>query len=71
MIRWLDTLGYRMSWGSSWLSFQWARVWYHFRCPYPVNSDHSARACVESGECGCNNGPRLAAHLYPQEIASE
>lgn len=66
MIRWLDELGYRMCWRSGWLATQWARVWYHYRCPYPVIKDHSARACVKAGHCGCNNGPRLSFLLQHQ-----
>lgn len=67
MIRWLDDLGYRMCWKTGWLAWQWARLFYHYRCPYPITEARSARKCAESGECGCNNGPRLAPHLYPQE----
>jgi hypothetical protein len=29
------------------------------RCPYPVISDHSARACIEAGHCGCDKGSSL------------
>jgi hypothetical protein len=60
MIQWLDTIGYRMCWGSGWLAFQWSRIWYHYRCPYPIITDHSARACVESGHCGCSNLDRYS-----------
>jgi hypothetical protein len=66
MMTWLDTLGYRMCWGSGWLPYQWSRIWYRYRCPYPISTDHSARACVAAGCCGCSNGSR-----YPQENASE
>jgi hypothetical protein len=62
MMRWIDDLGYRLCWGNSWLAYQWSRVWYRYRCPYPVIEDRSARACVAAGCCGCNNGFR-----FPQE----
>lgn len=71
MSRWLDDLGYRMCWKSGWLASQWARLWYHYRCPYPISAARSARGCAESGECGCNNGPRLAPHLYPEDNAND
>lgn len=68
--RWLDEKGYvlcftlarlRIDWGwpFGWLEYVWAGIWYHYRCPYPIIKDHSARACVEAGNCGCNNGPRI------------
>lgn len=44
-----------------WLAFrfQWtlAPIIYRFRCPYPIIKDHSVRACIAAGHCGCNNGP--------------
>jgi hypothetical protein len=55
MMVWLDTLGYRLCWRGGRLAGLWARIWYRYRCPYPVIPDHSARACVLSGECGCEN----------------
>jgi hypothetical protein len=63
MMQWLDTLGYRLCWRSGWLAFQWSRIWYHYRCPYPIITDHSARACVEAGHCGCDNGQRLLGRV--------
>jgi hypothetical protein len=33
---------------------------YKFRCPYPLIDDHSVRACIASGNCGCNNNPALS-----------
>lgn len=63
MTRWLEELGYRLCWHRGWLAFQWSRIWYHFRCPYPIIADHSARACVAAGHCGCDNGPRLLAAM--------
>lgn len=23
-------------------------------CPYPLGRDHSAKACIERGDCGCD-----------------
>jgi hypothetical protein len=62
MMAWLDTLGYRLCWRSGRLASLWALIWYRYRCPYPIIKDHSARACVATGHCGCDNRPR-----YPQE----
>lgn len=66
MMAWLDTLGYRLCWGSGRLPFLWSRIWYRYRCPYPVSADRSVRACIAGGYCGCENAPRT-----PQESASE
>lgn len=30
-------------------------ILYRFRCPYPTIEDRSARACINSGNCGCDN----------------
>jgi hypothetical protein len=39
--------------------FEWMqRIVFRYRCPYPVIADHSARACVEGGHCGCDNQSR-------------
>ena len=32
----------------------WA-IYFWYRCPYPVSADHSARACIRAGHCGCDN----------------
>lgn len=58
MTEWLDTLGYRLTMRGDWISDLWSRIWFRWRCPYPIIADHSARACIESGNCGCDNGPR-------------
>lgn len=57
-MRWLDELGYRLCWKRGWLASQWARIWYYYRCPYPIIKDHSARACIAAGNCGCDNAGR-------------
>ncbi len=56
---WLDKFGYRLCWRVSWFSqFVWCQIWYRYRCPVPIIDDHSARACAESGYCGCDNKRR-------------
>lgn len=53
MPRWLQSVFFR--------SQLLQRILYRYRCPYPVIDDKSARACVESGNCGCDNQRRYSA----------
>lgn len=55
---WLDSIGYRLCWRSDWVARLWAPVWFRWRCPYPIIKDHSVRACIAAGHCGCDNGTR-------------
>jgi hypothetical protein len=45
-------------WG--WLEAVWIGVWWRYYCPRPVIDDWTARACANSGNCGCNNLDRYA-----------
>jgi hypothetical protein len=56
----IEELGYRLCWRGGWISRLWAPIWYRWYCPCPIIADYSARACVEGGYCGCDNGPRLS-----------
>lgn len=49
--------GYALCWREGRIAGLWARVWYRFYCPYPLTENHSARACIASGNCGCDNNP--------------
>lgn len=55
MWRWFDDLGYRLCLRGSWIYDRWAHVWFRWRCPHPIISDRSARACIAAGHCGCDN----------------
>jgi hypothetical protein len=57
MTNWLDDLGYRLCWRSGRIADWWARIWYRWRCPYPIIADRSVRACIAGGHCGCDNLP--------------
>lgn len=35
------------------------RIWFRYRCPYPIDGANSARACFERGLCGCDNANRF------------
>lgn len=43
-------------WG--WLENIWISIWWRYYCPRPVINDWSAKACVNSGNCGCDNQRR-------------
>lgn len=71
MRRWLERCGYGLCftlafwrvckhWPVSWVEHAWTWVWYRYYCPYPVVDEWTARACVRSGNCGCNNLDRYA-----------
>ncbi len=47
---------YRLTMRGDWIAYLISRIWFRWRCPYPVIEDHSVRACVKSGNCGCSNG---------------
>ena len=49
--RWM----YGICWRGDWIARVIAPVWYRFYCPYPTQPDLTARACIKSGNCGCDN----------------
>lgn len=51
---------YGLTMRGDWISRVVAPIWFHWYCPYPLSDDWTARACVKSGECGCDNKPRYA-----------
>jgi hypothetical protein len=50
-----------------WLADCWATLWFRHYCPYPVIEDRTARACVECGQCGCNNLDRYSPQAATEE----
>lgn len=52
-----ETWGYGVCWRGDWISDLFSRIWFRFYCPYPTIKDHSVRACIASGNCGCDNHP--------------
>ena len=54
----LVRFGYAMTMRGDWISDLWAPIWFRWWCPYPVIADYSARACVASGDCGCDASRR-------------
>lgn len=54
-------LGYTLCIGRpSRLRDWWASIWYRYYCPRPIIDDPTAKACVRSGCCGCDNQGRYA-----------
>lgn len=35
------------------------RIFFRYRCPYPIDGNRSARACFMAGHCGCDNQNRF------------
>jgi hypothetical protein len=74
MKRWLETQGYLMVWrlagyrwpGARWLHDTWAEFWYRHYCPYPTHGNWTARSCVMSCNCSCENLDRYANPPPPQ-----
>jgi hypothetical protein len=53
-----DTWLYRLAMWASMHRIDWlSTLIYRYRCPYPIIEDHSVRACIASGNCGCDNNP--------------
>lgn len=52
-----ESIGYGLCMRGGWISDLWSKIWYRWYCPYPIIDDHSARACIKAGCCGCNNLP--------------
>lgn len=50
--------GYAHAWSINWFWDRFARLWFRYYCPRPVIDDPSAKACVRSGNCGCDNYDR-------------
>jgi hypothetical protein len=72
MRRWLETFGYSIcfrlaalrvfhGWPVGWLESAWTAIWYRYYCPYPIQDNWTARACVRGGHCGCDNFALYAA----------
>lgn len=57
MKRALETFMYGLCWRGDWISRIVAPVWYRLYCPYPLIKNWTARACIASGNCGCDNAP--------------
>lgn len=50
------------------LRHPWAfRVWFRYRCPYPIDDNNSARACFEAWLCGCDNATRFRSTVRQGE----
>ena len=65
MKRAFESWMYGLTMRGDWISRVVAPIWFHFYCPYPLSKDWTARSsrparrCVQRGECGCDNGPRI------------
>lgn len=56
MKRALFTFLHRVAWWASGKRVDWlANLIYRFACPYPIYENWTPRACIRSGNCGCNN----------------
>jgi hypothetical protein len=51
----IDRFLYGLTFRGDWIASIVARIFFRFRCPYPLLADHSIRACKRAGLCGCNN----------------
>jgi hypothetical protein len=51
----IDRLLYGLTFRGDWIASIVARIFFRFRCPYPLLTDHSVRACKRAGLCGCDN----------------
>lgn len=62
----VETIGYKLCWELAFrrvcrhrwwgiLERLWTPLWYRYYCPRPVISPWTAKACVRSGNCGCEN----------------
>lgn len=56
MTKWIETIGYRLCWRGDWVTRIVAPIFFRWRCPHPIIADHSVKACIAAGVCGCNNG---------------
>lgn len=54
IITWL----YGLTMRGDWITSIVAPILFRWYCPYPIQDDWTARACIEAGTCGCNNEPR-------------
>ena len=52
-----------------WLELHFPRIWAatyaRYYCPRPIIDDKTARACIDAGQCGCDN-----AKPSPQAIVN-
>ena len=52
----IDSMLYRIAFWASYRNIGWlASLIYRFKCPYPIQKDHSVQACIKAGHCGCDN----------------
>ena len=68
MPNWLDRLLYRIAIETSWHGVNLpSRLIYRYRCPYPIIDDHSVKACIAAGVCGCDNDPPMTEAARERE----
>jgi len=60
MKRLFEEWGYGLCFRGDWIARLWCPLWYRWYCPHPIIADHSARACIAAGACGCNNKPNAS-----------
>jgi hypothetical protein len=51
----MDNFIYGLTMRGDWIADIVSRVWFRWRCPYPIIPDHSVQACREAGHCGCSH----------------
>jgi hypothetical protein len=63
MKRAFEEFMYGLTMRGDWITRIVAPLWFRWYCPHPLRADMTARACVEAGDCGCNNQPlRIPQH---------
>jgi hypothetical protein len=60
----IETFLYALTTRGDWLARIVSRFWFRWRCPCPILPDHSVRACVQAGVCGCDNADRRASRSW-------
>lgn len=66
-----DILLYKLAWWASGRRIDWlCAIIYRYRCPHPIIDDHSVRACINGGHCGCDNADR-SRHPTERKFMSE
>lgn len=56
MRRKIEEFMYGLTFRGDWIARIVCPIWFHWYCPYPIIDDYTARACINAGKCGCNNG---------------
>ena len=60
----IDDMLYRIASWASYRNIYWLpTLIYRFKCPNPIEKDHSVQACIKAGHCGCNNRRDLPDRL--------